>query len=102
MILANITFAVSPDADSTFRVWAKDIFIKNATEKGRFTSPLFCRILAGDDDSATSYAVQMLCGSESEAREWYESGNGAMMLRNLMHKTGDKVLWFITFMEVVE
>ncbi len=102
MILANITFAVSPEADSVFRSWTKDIFIKNATEKGGFTSPLFCRILAAEDDCATSYAVQMLCHSESEAREWYESGNGAMMLRNLMHKTGDKVLWFITFMEVVE
>lgn len=102
MILANITFAVSPEVDSTFRDWAKDIFIKNATEKGGFTSPLFCRIFAKEEDSATSYAVQMLCHSEIEAREWYESGNGSMMLRNLMHKTGDKVLWFITFMEVVE
>lgn len=102
MILANITFAVSNETEPYFIAWAKNTFIDNATRAGGFGSPLLCRIISADNDCATSYALQMRHHSEAEAHNWYEKGAGAELLKNLMQKTGDKILWFITFMDIIE
>ncbi|MDE5744490.1 MAG: DUF4286 family protein [Paramuribaculum sp.] len=102
MILANITFAVSAEVDDHFIDWAKNSFIKEAVEKGEFTSPLLCRIKSHDTDCATSYAIQLRHRSDSEAHDWYERGNGADLLTLLMQKFSDKILWFITFMDIID
>ena len=102
MILVNITFAVSTEAEQLFVAWTKDTFIYNAVRTGGFEHPLLCKILSVDNDSATSYALQMRHHSESEAHSWYERGAGAVMLTDLMQRFGDKILWFITFMDIIE
>ncbi|MDE6048978.1 MAG: DUF4286 family protein [Paramuribaculum sp.] len=102
MILANITFAVSAEVDAYFIDWAKNTFVKEAVEKGEFTSPLLCRIKSNDVDCASSYAIQFRHRSDAEAHDWYERRNGAELLTRLVQKFGDKILWFITFMDIID
>ncbi|MCI9607950.1 MAG: DUF4286 family protein [Muribaculaceae bacterium] len=101
MVLTNTTFAVAPEADNTFRKWVKDTFLDNAVKGGGFTAPLFCRIMTDEADCAASYAVQFVCPTIECAREWMESGDGALMLRELRHKAGDSILWFTTYMQII-
>ena len=74
----------------------------NAVNTGGFELPLLCKIISTDNEYAISYALQMRHSSDEEAHEWYERGDGALLLKKLMQKFGDKILWFITFMEIIE
>lgn len=102
MTLVNTTFAVEPQTDPQLRRWITGVFFKDATEKGGFTAPLFSRILGADSDCAASYAVQMQCESLECAKIWFESGDGARLLRSLRHEHGDSVVWFTTYMEIIK
>lgn len=101
MTLVNTTFAVEPESDPQLRRWITGVFLKNATEKGGFTAPLFSRILGADSDCAASYAVQMQCESLENAMTWMESGEGARLLRTLRHEQGESIVWFTTYMEII-
>lgn len=102
MVLVNTTFAVAPSADIAFRNWVSETFIENAVKGGGFTAPLFTRILADDAECAASYAVQFLSRCIEDCRRWMESGDGARALLELRHRFGDNILWFTTYMEVLQ
>lgn len=102
MILVNITFAVSPEIDDFFINWAKSDFIPDSVLKSGFTHPLFCKIKSDNQDEVSSYAIQMRHCSESAATDWYERGEGAKVLTDIMNLYGDRILWFITYMEIIE
>ncbi len=102
MVLVNTTFAVSPSADCDFREWVKSTFIQNAISGGGFTAPLFSRIMADEPDCAASYAVQFIGSGIEKSKQWMESGDGSRQLRLLRHSLGDNVLWFSTYMEIIE
>ncbi len=101
MLLCNTTFCVDNTIDNAFRSWVKDTLIPAATASGTFSSPLFTRIIADADPNAQSYALQLHAADHDAAARWH--GKEAQELMQALRKIHgqDKVLSFVTFMEIL-
>ena len=101
MALLNTTFHVHKSVDALFIKWVKEIYLPVAMQSGKFSNPLFTRIMMQVDPDATSYAVQLQARSQSEAEAWHDD-TAAKLKDALAREVGERVLHFTTYMEIID
>lgn len=101
MTLLNTTFHVHSSVNDFFIEWVKGIYIPTAMKSECLSNPLFTRIMMQIDPDATSYAVQFHANSHNEAELWHDS-IAAQLKEELAKKVGENVLFFSTYMEIID
>lgn len=100
MILLNTTFHVHRSIDNLFVEWVKQIYIPTAQSAG-LSNVLFSRILTNTDPEGTSYAVQLHATDKDKATFWHDT-DAARLKEELATRWGERVLYFTTYMEIID
>ncbi len=101
MILFNTTFHIHTSISDIFLEWVRSEYIPAAKAAGIFSNLAFLKILIKHDPDAESYAVQMLCEHKELAEEWHDS-TAADLRGRMVRSYGERILFFTTYMEVLE
>ncbi len=101
MYILNTTFSVHKSIRSEFNLWIRKVYIPAATATGILSNPQLARVIGTDDPDSSSYAMQFKAQSLREAVRWHDET--AVLLRDDMHaRFGERVLFFTTYLEVIE
>lgn len=101
MILLNTTFYVHYSVDLEFHKWVKEIYFPSALSAKGISSPVFARLMLEPQEGMTGYAVQLSVSSRDVGEEWHD-GVAASLREDLLKEFSTKVLFFTTYMEVLE
>lgn len=102
MLLCNTTFCVEDHVTPQFLNWIKNIFIPAVNSQKTFSDPLFVKIAHKESDNVTSYALQFKANDHSFASDWHKE-TALSLYDELCSRIGkEKVLPFVTFMEIIE
>ena len=100
MILVNTTFVVSECADTAFLHWAKAEFMPALATQG-FEGVYLCRVLADDDPSSRTYALQLRAPSRDAFGKW-DTATGRILTDNLLRSVPrESVLSFTTTLGII-
>lgn len=102
MILLNTTFAVDPTAEHDFINWIRQEYIPEILANDSFSDILFTKIVMppSSEDHTPSYALHFKAPSEEIASNWLET-YGARIFSSINSRHKDKVLPFITILEIL-
>lgn len=101
MIILNTTFISADRRLSDFLEWARKTYIPALDAAGIFHSPTMAKVLAQVEPETTSVAIQARCASLTEATRWHDE-TAALLKDDLTARFRGEVLFFTTYMEVVE
>ncbi|MCC8072486.1 MAG: DUF4286 family protein [Bacteroidales bacterium] len=103
MIRVNTTFVVHEGVEEPFLQWLRGDYVAGALESGVFNAPSLSRLLMALEPATVSYALQMEAPSLDEAQSWIDNVAPQLMSPLLReHGTADRILWFTSYMEVLE
>lgn len=66
MVLYNVTIAIDKSVEEEWVQWMKEVHIPEVMDTGKFTGHKFFRVMAQQDDKATSYSIQYYLESMKE------------------------------------
>ena len=99
--VVNMTFVVERALEGVFREWAASTLLPAARESKRFGEVKMLKILTEVDPEAVNYAVQVSANDRAAVAGWWN--DVAMLLLDDLHaRVGQRILFFMTEMEVVE
>ncbi|MDE6086402.1 MAG: DUF4286 family protein [Muribaculaceae bacterium] len=99
--VVNMTFVVERALEGVFREWAASTLLPAARESKRFDEVKMLKILTEVDPEAVNYAVQVSANDRAAVTGWWN--DVAMLLLDDLHaRVGQRILFFMTEMEVVE
>lgn len=101
MTILNTTFIVADHLMDQFLGWARQAYIPALREAGIFSDPTMAKVLAQVEPGATSIAIQARCGELSAVTRWHDE-TAALLKDDLTARFGQQVLFFTTYMEVLE
>ncbi|MDE5626116.1 MAG: DUF4286 family protein [Muribaculaceae bacterium] len=101
MTILNTTFIVADHLMEQFLAWARQAYMPALRDAGIFTSPTMAKVLAKVEPGATSIAIQARCHALEEATRWHDE-TAALLKDDLTARFGQQVLFFTTYMEVLE
>lgn len=99
--IVNMTFVVERALESVFREWAASALIPAARESKRFDEVKMLRILTEVDPEAVNFAVQVSADDREVVSGWWNDV-AVLLLDDLHARVGQRILFFMTEMEVVE
>lgn len=97
MIIYNTSFHMIRELEHDFLEWVMTAYFPNLPGKDR----LVARICDISEPGVSAYCVQSRCESIDEARVWHD-GYGAELRERLTARYGEHVVYFTTYMEIVE
>lgn len=101
MIILNTTFVVHAPLEGDFLKWVSEVYLRSAKDCGVFGTPTVARVLTRIEPDTESIAVQLPASSQQEAARWHDET--AALLRDDLHaRWGDHMMFFTTFMEVIQ
>ena len=101
MIILNTTFVIHAPLETEFLQWVRRVYLPSAQAAGVFGAPTVARVLTRIEPDTESIAVQLPAGSRDEAARRHVAT--AALLRDDLHaRWGDRMMFFTTFMEVIE
>lgn len=101
MHLINTTFCVERSIDTAFRSWLKNVYIRSALSTPFLSVPMLTRVLGQEDPTATTYALHLHATSLAEARRWHDE-TAAMLRDDMSARFGQRVLFFTTYLEIID
>lgn len=101
MTILNTTFIVADHLMEQFLCWARQAYLPAMREAGIFTGQTMAKVLAQVEPGATSIAIQAKCDDISAATRWHDETASALK-DDLTSRFRDQVLFFTTYMEVLE
>ncbi|MDE5969563.1 MAG: DUF4286 family protein [Muribaculaceae bacterium] len=99
--ILNTSFHMEASITDAFLEWVKNDYIKVALSCSCFTNPIVARILTETEPGVVGYAVHLETDDLEAATDWHDreaSGLKAVLSRRF----GQRIVFFSTFMEVVE
>ena len=101
MTLLNTTFVIHAPLEPDFLKWVRQTYLHAAKEAGIFGTPTIARILTRIEPDTESFAVQLTAHSHEDAQRWHDET--AATLRDDLHsRWGQRMMFFTTYMEVME
>lgn len=101
MYLYNTSFHTESSIAETFVAWLKTIFIPEAMSSGLFSEASLGKILLEIEPGTSSYSLQLKASELDRAREWDDTiGNSLRSV--IIKKFGGKVVFFVTFIEIID
>lgn len=101
MIIYNVTISIDQTAHDRWLKWMRETHIPEMLATGKFVNARMCRVLAGEEERGTTYAIQYLSTSREMLEAYYE--DDAPRLRNeTMKHFADSLVAFRTELEVVD
>ena len=103
MIVINTTFHLPCPLRHEFIKWLKEHYVPKALESGTVTGPSILRVLGGsaEDPEGMNIACQLKAATLHEAHRWHDT-EGAEIRRDMHERWGQKVLFFSTYLELVD
>jgi hypothetical protein len=101
MIIFNTTYLVSPAKITDWQIWVKQQHIPRMLSTGYFSLPQVSKVITEDTEEGTSFAVQFVTDSLDTMADWNEE-NGLSFQQELSQLFGTEVLFFSTFLEIME
>lgn len=101
MYILNTTFAVHKSVRSEFLTWIRKTYIPAAESTGSLTKPQLTRVIGSEDPDSSSYALQFTSPKLREAVRWHDE-TAALLRDDMGVRFGKKVLFFTTYLEVIE
>lgn len=101
MTILNTTFIVADHLMEQFLAWARQAYMPALRAAGIFTAPTMAKVLAKVEPGTTSIAIQARCHALEEATRWHDE-TAALLKDDLTARFGQQVLFFTTYMEVLE
>jgi hypothetical protein len=101
MILLNTTFHVHVTVQKAFVEWLREEYQSAALATGYLTEPQLARVLGGDDPEGMSFAFQLKAPSLGEAKRWHDA-EAAKLREDITKRWGQKVLFFTTYLSLVD
>jgi len=100
MIIYNVTIHVEEAAREAWLEWMQQTHIPEVLATGKFTEARLCRVLTGEQQGGTSFAIQYLTPSREKLEQYYRED--APRLRQLgIDRFGDQFVAFRTELELV-
>jgi precorrin-2 methylase len=101
MILLNTTFVLHTSIEAPFLQWVRNVYLPAAEQSGVFGVATVARVLTQIEPDTESIAVQLPCAEMEAAQHWHD--DTADLLRDDLHaRWGDRLMFFSTYMEVIE
>lgn len=101
MTILNTTFIVADHLMEQFLGWARQTYIPAMDEAAVFDCPTMAKVLGQVEPGATSVAIQAKCGDLQAATRWHDE-IAALLKDDLTARFRGQVLFFTTYMEVIE
>lgn len=101
MIILNTTFIVEDANLEAFLQWAKQTYIPALHDAAIFSSPTIAKVLAQVEPGTSSIAIQARSAKLEGATKWHDE-TAALLKDDLTARFAGKVLFFTTYMEVIE
>lgn len=101
MTILNTTFIVADTLMGEFLRWARQAYLPAMRDAGIFSEPVMAKVLARVEPGTTSVAIQAQCPGLPEATRWHD-GPASSLKDDLTTRFRGQVLFFTTYMEVVE
>lgn len=101
MIILNTSFHILSSLEREFTHWAKTVYIPAAKESGLFNDTLLIKILTEIDPEVSAFALQLKSDSLDDATRWHDE-TAAALKADLTKRWGKNVVYFTTYMEVME
>lgn len=99
--ILNTTFIVADTLMELFLGWARHTYLPALRQAGIFSTPTMAKVLAQVEPGATSVAIQARAASYDEAERWHDQ-TAALLKDDLYARFKGQVLFFTTYMEVLE
>lgn len=96
-----MTFVVERALEGVFREWTASTLLPAARESKRFDEVKMLKILTEVDPEAVNYAVQVSANDRAAVTGWWNDV-AMLLLDDLRARVGQRILFFMTEMEVVE
>lgn len=101
MILYNVTVAIDKGVEDDWVVWMKNEHIPEVMETGKFVDFKFYKVMAQQDDQATSYSIQYFAESMKEL-QLYMAIDAAELQKQALLRFPDKFAAFRTVLQSVD
>lgn len=101
MVLLNTTFHVHVTVQKAFVDWLREEYQAAALATGFLTEPQLARVMGGDDPEGTSFAYQLKAPTLAHAKRWHDA-DAAKLRDDMTKRWGQKVLFFTTYLSIVD
>ena len=101
MTLLNTTFVIHAPLETDFLEWVRRVYLRSAESAGIFGTPTIARVLTRIEPDTESFAVQLPAASHGDAQRWHDE-TAALLRNDLQARWGDRMMYFTTYMEVLE
>lgn len=99
--ILNTSFHMEASIASAFIEWAKKDYIRAALECEHFSNPVIARIMTETEPGVVGYAVHLETDHLENASRWHDA-EASELKGILTRRFGQRIVFFSTFMEVVE
>lgn len=99
--ILNTSFHMEASITDEFLEWVKNDYIKQALTCSYFTNPVVARILTETEPGVVGYAVHLETDNLKSATCWHDR-EASDLKAVLSRRFGQRIVFFSTFMEVVE
>lgn len=100
MIIYNITASIDKSIHSEWLVWIKE-HIPKILATGKFTEAKLTKIVANEEQDASSYAIQLRAKSREDLDTYYKEDASRFRLEERT-RFSDKMLTFSTELEIID
>ena len=99
--ILNTSFHMEAAITESFLDWVRNDYIKAALSCPYFTNPVVARILTETEPGVAGYAVHLETDNLEAASNWHDL-EASELKAILSRRFGQRIVFFSTFMEVVE
>ncbi|MDE6809338.1 MAG: DUF4286 family protein [Muribaculaceae bacterium] len=99
--ILNTSFHMEASIAQAFIEWTKNDYIKAALEQSHFSNPVIARIMTETEPGVVGYAVHLETDNLAAASRWHDA-EASELKGVLSRRFGQRIVFFSTFMEVVE
>lgn len=99
--ILNTSFHMESAVAPSFIEWAKNDYIKVALECEHFSNPLIARIMTETEPGVVGYAVHLETDYLDAATRWHDA-EASELKGILSRRFGQRIVFFSTFMEVIQ
>jgi len=100
MIVYNSTIKVDRVIESEWLIWQKNEQLPEIMRSGAFTEYKFYKLLATDDEGASTYVIQLFATTAAHLDAYLKNFAPSMNQKAIL-KWGDQFVIFTTTMQVV-
>ena len=101
MIILNTTFIIEDSRLEEFYAWARHTYLPAMDVAGIFTDKVMARVSTCVEPGTTSVAIQARTATMEQGRRWHDD-TAAILRDDLMARFNGQVLFFTTYMEILD